>query len=73
MVANHIVIVGGRVVGGWRRLAGKGAMIVETTLAARLDAAAREALRAAAARFEKFLGQPVTLRTRPAGGRMRAS
>jgi hypothetical protein len=73
MVANHIVVVGGRVVGGWRRLPGKGAMIVETTLAVRLDAAAREALRAAVARFERFLGQPVTLRTRPAGGRMRAS
>ena len=53
MVANHIVVVDGRVVGGWRRLAGKGAMIVETTLAVRLDAAAREALRAAAARFNR--------------------
>ena len=73
MVFNHVVSVGGRVVGGWRRLPGKGAMIVETTLAVRLDAPAREALRAAAARFEKFLGQPVTLQTRPAGARMRAS
>jgi hypothetical protein len=73
LVANHLVLVGGRVVGGWRRLPGKGAMIVETTLAVRLDAPARTALRAAAARFEKFLGQPVTLRTRQAGGRMRAS
>jgi hypothetical protein len=73
LVANHLVLVGGRVVGVWRRLPGKGAMTVETTLAIRLDAPARTALRAAAARFEKFLGHPVTLRMRPAGGRMRAS
>jgi hypothetical protein len=59
MVMNHVVLVGGRVVGGWRRLPGKGATIVETMLAARLDAMA---LRAAAARFQKFLGQPVTIR-----------
>jgi hypothetical protein len=66
MVANHIVIVAGRVVGGWRRLPGKRAMVVETALATRLDGAAREALRAAAARFANFLGLPVTLRARPA-------
>jgi hypothetical protein len=72
LVANHLVIAGGRVVGGWRRLSGKAATIVETMLAVRLDAATRAALRAAAARFEQFLAQPVTLRTRPArGGRMR--
>jgi hypothetical protein len=66
MVANHIIIVRGRVVGGWRRLPGKRAMVVETALATRLDGAAREALRAAAARFANFLGLPVTLRARPA-------
>src|SRR4029079_5647210 len=72
MVMNHVVSVGGRVVGGWRRVPGKGATIVETTLATRLDAGAREALRAAAARFERFLGHTVTLRARPVGGRIRA-
>jgi hypothetical protein len=73
LVANHLVLVGGRVVGGWRRLPGKGAMTVETTVAVRLDATARAALRAAVARFEQFLGQAVTLRIRPTGGRMRSS
>jgi len=47
-------------------------MIVETTLAVRLDAPAGQALRAAAAWFEEFLGQPVTLQTRPAGAIVRA-
>jgi len=60
-------------VGGWRRLPGKGAVTVEATLAVRLDAASRAALRAATARFETFLGHPVTLRICPTGGRMRAS
>ena len=72
MVANHLVVVDGRVVGGWRRLRGKGAMIVETTLVARLDAAAREALRAAAARFQTFLGHAGDA-SGAAAGRMRAS
>jgi hypothetical protein len=73
MVMNHVVMIDGRVVGGWRRVAGKGATIVETTLPARLDAKARAALQAAAARFQKFLGHPVTLRARPVGGKMRKS
>ena len=73
MVMNYVVTVGGQVVGGWRRLPGKGATIVETVLATRLDAAAREALRAAVARLRKFLGHPVTVRARPVGGRIRAS
>jgi len=64
MVMNHVVVVGGRVVGGWRRLPGKDAMVVETILADRLTAAAQRALEAAAARFAKFLGLPVTLRAR---------
>jgi hypothetical protein len=64
MVMNYVVMVDGRVVGGWRRVPRKDAMIVETTLATRLDAHARKALEAAAARLQKFLGQPVTLRTR---------
>ena len=72
MLANHIVVVAGRVVGGWRRLPGKGAVVVETMLATRLGGAAQKALQVAAARFEKFLGLPVTLKARR-GGKMRAS
>ena len=72
VVASHVVVVDGRVVGGWRRLEAKGAMTVETMVVSRLDAGARAALRAGAARFQSFLGMPVKLRARP-GGRMRAS
>ena len=72
VVGNHVVVVDGRVVGGWRRLEAKGAMTVETTLVSRLDGVARASLRAAAARFQSFLGMPVKLRARP-GGRMPAS
>jgi len=66
MVMNHVVVVGGRVVGGWRRVPGKAAMVVETILATRLPAAAQKQLEAAAARFAKFLGLPVKLRARTA-------
>jgi hypothetical protein len=70
MVANHIVVVDGRVVGGWRRLAARTSMIVETAVVGRFGAAERAALRAAAARFQAFLGVPVKLHAR-ASGRMR--
>jgi len=67
VVANHVVTVDGRVVGGWRRLEAKGAMTVETTLVARLDSRAQASLRAAAARLQAFLGRPVKLAARPRG------
>ncbi len=72
VVGNHVVVVDGRVVGGWRRSEAKGALTVETMLVSRLDGGARAALRAAATRFQSFLGMPVKLRARP-GGRMRGS
>jgi hypothetical protein len=63
-VANHLVAVDGRVVGGWRRLEAKGVMTVETNLIARFarDARAGAGLKAAAARFQKFLAMPVKVR-----------
>jgi len=64
VVANHLIAVDGRVVGGWRRLEAQGAMIAETMLVARLGAAEEKALRAAAGRYQTFLGMPVQLRTR---------
>ena len=64
--------VDGLVVGGWRRLEAKGAMTVETNLIARLDSRVQASLRAAAGRFQAFLGLPVKLTARPRG-RMRAS
>jgi hypothetical protein len=47
-------------------------MTVEIALVVRLDAGARASLRAAAVRFQSFLGVPVKLRARE-GGTMRAS
>jgi hypothetical protein len=70
-VANHLVTVDGRVVGGWRRLEAKGAMTVETNLLARLDRRVQASLRVAAGRFQAFLGLPVKLTARPRG-KMRA-
>jgi hypothetical protein len=72
VVLSHVVVVDGRIVGGWRRLEAKRAMIVETALATRIDARARTALGAVTARFQAFLGRPVKLRARR-GGKMRAS
>jgi hypothetical protein len=64
VVANHLIAVDGRLVGGWRRREAKGAVTVETMLAARLGASARAGLAAAAARFQAFLGVPVQVRSR---------
>jgi hypothetical protein len=66
-VANHLVTVDGLVVGGWRRLEAKGTMTVETNLIARLDSRVQASLRAAAGRFQAFLGLPVKLTARPRG------
>lgn len=60
--ANHLVILNGRLIGGWRRLLEKNTVIVETRLLVRLNPAQRQALAQAAARLEAFLGQPVQVR-----------
>jgi hypothetical protein len=64
VVANHLIAVDGRVVGGWRRLEAKGTMTVETMLVARLDSRARAGLAAAAGRYQTYLGMPVRVRAR---------
>jgi len=64
VIANNMVVVDGRVVGGWRRTTGKGGAVIEMTLAGPLSAATRTRLRAAAERYGRFLGLPVTLRER---------
>jgi len=65
VIANNVVTIDGRVVGGWRRTLGKGGAIVETRLAGRrLSAVERAGLRAAAERYARFLGVPVDLRER---------
>jgi hypothetical protein len=62
VIANNLIAVDGRVVGGWRRVIEKRSVIVETDLRRPLDAAARAGLRAAAERLQAFLGVPVSLR-----------
>jgi len=71
-VANHLVTVDGRVVGGWRRLEAKGVMTVETNLIARLGGGVQAALRAAAKRYQVFLAMPVKVRAAARGARPRA-
>jgi hypothetical protein len=72
-VANHLVTVDGRVVGGWRRLEAKGVMTVETNLIARLGSGVQASLRAAAKRYQAFLAMPVKVRAAARGGRPRAA
>jgi len=62
VIANNVVVVDGRVVGGWRRTLAKKTAVVETRLAMPLPARARAGLRAVAQRYGRFLGMPVTLR-----------
>ena len=58
---DHVVVLDGQVRGSWKRsLRGKQA-VVELSLLDALDAAATAALQRAAARFERFLGLPVTV------------
>lgn len=60
--ANHLIIVGGRLVGGWRRLTERKTVIVETRVLRALTPAERAGLDAAARRLAAFLDQPVEVR-----------
>ncbi|HEV8633525.1 MAG TPA: winged helix DNA-binding domain-containing protein [Chloroflexota bacterium] len=62
---DHAVVVGGRVIGLWRRTFGKGKLAVETQLFVELDEAGRSELRGATERYGRFLGVPVVLDGRP--------
>ncbi len=53
------IVIGGRVVGNWRRTVTKSAAVVELAPFAPLTASEREAVLAAASRFGAFLGMPV--------------
>jgi hypothetical protein len=61
-VMAPVVMLDGRVVGGWRRTLGKDAVVVTTDLAVRLDRRQRAALVQAVARYGRFLGKTVDLR-----------
>lgn len=64
--ASHLIILDGRLVGGWRRLLDKKTVIVETRLLVSLSAPQRKALAAAAAeRLAAFVRQPVRVRAAP--------
>ena len=53
------IVIGGKVVGNWRRTITKGAAVIELAPFAPLSASEREAIFAAAARFGAFLGMSV--------------
>ena len=52
LLANHLITLDGRVIGGWRRPKSQ----LELTLVAKLDAAEKKALKAAEQRLVGFLG-----------------
>jgi len=58
----HVVFVDGQLVGGWKRVFQKTAVVVQLQLATRLTAAERARVAAAARKFGAFLDLPVTLR-----------
>jgi len=58
----HVVFVDGQLVGGWKRVFAKQAVVVELELVTRLTAAEWTRVAAAARKFGKFLDMPVTLR-----------
>jgi hypothetical protein len=57
----HIVIVGGQLVGGWRRRLEKSHVEVTLDLLTRLPAAEQDLIAAAALRFGRFVGLPARL------------
>lgn len=59
-IAN-VVFVDGQLVGGWKRVVEKNAVVVELDLACRLSAPEKRRVVAAAHRFGRFLGLPVRL------------
>jgi winged helix DNA-binding protein len=60
--SQHVLVVDGQVVGGWKRTMTPRGVSVELTTAMRLSEPARRAVKAAAKRFEQFLGQPVVVK-----------
>ena len=61
----HIMIVDGRIVGGWKRTIQKNAVVIEINLLTHLTKTEQRAVAAAAERYGAFLGLPVSLFHRP--------
>jgi hypothetical protein len=63
--ATPVVILGGRIAGGWRRALARDHVVVRAKLLAPLaDDAERTALEGAAVRYGRFLGLPARLQIR---------
>jgi hypothetical protein len=58
----HVIAVDGQLVGGWKRVLDKRAVVIELNLLARLTAAEKRLIAAAAERFGAFLQLPVEVR-----------
>ena len=58
----HVAFLDGQLVGSWKRVEDREGVIVELNLQARLSRAERRRLDLEAARFGRFLGQPVRVR-----------
>jgi hypothetical protein len=61
MLARHIVVLNGRVIGGWRSTTKKGEVSIELKLPVPLSGPQKEALHTAAERYGRFLGMTVTV------------
>jgi Winged helix DNA-binding domain len=60
----HVAFIDGQLVGGWRRLVERSAVVVELDLVTRITRGERERLEAQGRRLATFLGAPVTMRDR---------
>jgi hypothetical protein len=60
-ILAHVVLLDGRVLGGWKRRAGTSQVVVELGPLGDLDAAASAALARAAGELERFAGVPVSV------------
>jgi hypothetical protein len=58
---GHILVVGGRVAGGWRRALKRNEVAIEIEPLVPLRASEREALEVAVERYGRFAGVPATL------------
>jgi hypothetical protein len=61
VLARHILVLDGRVMGGWRRSIEKGLVTVEVDPLAPLGPAQKEALQAEVERYAAFIGMPAAL------------
>jgi hypothetical protein len=61
MLARHIIVLNGRVIGGWRSTTKRNEVSIETNLPVPLNGVRKAALRLAAERYSRFLGMPVTV------------